>query len=446
MRSQDFPPGFLWGTATAAHQVEGQNFNNDWWDWEQVPGHIRSGCSSRVACDWWGGLYVQDFNLAQSLGTNAHRLSVEWSRIESREGQWNVEAIDFYREMLEALHERGIVPFVTLLHFTQPRWFMAKGGWLADDSPQVFARFATRVVECLGDLAANWITVNEPNLYMVLSYLWGKRPPGSTSMTQAFHVARNLLRAHAAAYHAIHRIQPSAQVSLAHAWRATAPANLRSARDRVCARIGDHIANRMFVRALVEGVFPFPMGRGEQVPEIKNSLDYFALNYYFEHPVAFDIRQPGSLFLRAAQPDCVKGTAYETYGGVGNLSPECFYRVLKELARFKVPIYITENGMFDLGGDIQQGYLVTHLDVLRRAMREGVDVRGYFWWSLTDNFEWDDGYWPRFGLFHVDFETQARTPRPVAELYARIIRENGIDGELIKRYGLLERKVIGSTD
>ena len=152
MSLNDFPQNFVWGTATAAYQVEGGIFDNDWWDWEQVPGHIRNGDSSRVACDWWGGRYAEDFDRAQSLGTNAHRLSVEWSRIEPREGEWDGNAIDYYRKVLGALHERGMMPFVTLLHFTQPRWFMAKGGWLADDSPRVFERFVTHAIEGPGRL------------------------------------------------------------------------------------------------------------------------------------------------------------------------------------------------------------------------------------------------------------------------------------------------------
>ena len=195
------------------------------------------------------------------------------------------------------------------------------------------------------------------------------------------------------------------------------------------------MTNRMFVRALTEGVLPFPLGHGEQIPEAKNALDYFALNYYFEHPVAFDLTKPGSLFSRLAPVESLKGTDFQSYGNAGNHSPKCFYRVLKEVARFKLPIYVTENGMFDVGGDVQARYLVTHLDALSRAIRDGVDVRGYFWWSLVDNFEWDDGYWLRFGLYHVDFQTQARTPRESAQIYSRIIHEKGIADELMARFG-----------
>lgn len=426
-----FPKGFLWGAATAAHQVEGCNYNNDWWDWEQVPGHIFNGDKSEIACDWWGGRYEQDFDLARSLGMNAHRLSIEWSRIEPRENEWDDSAIDYYRKILVALRERGMVPMVTLLHFTQPRWFLAKGGWLRDDSPEIFTRFVTRAVERLGDLATLWTTINEPNLYVVLSYLWKGRPPGAGNAGQAFHVGRNLMLGHAAAYHAIHRLQPTGQAGYALAWRPTAPANPKSPLDRICAWFSDWTNNRVFVRCVTDGVFRYPLGRGERIPEAAHTLDYLGLNYYFEHPIAFDIRNPGGLFIDTPKVDDLKGTLFESWYGMGRISPDAFARVLHEAGKLHLPIHITENGMLDAGNGIQERYLITHLAALQRAIRAGIDVRGYFWWTLMDNFEWDSGYWLRFGLYHVDFETQVRTPRPAADVYSRIIRENRVSGELV---------------
>lgn len=433
MRS--FPPDFFWGSATAAHQVEGQNFNNDWWDWEQVPGHIKNGDSSRVACDWWGGRFREDFDRAQALGHNAHRLSVEWSRIEPQEGQWDTAAITRYREMLMALRERHIEPFVTLIHFTHPRWFLARGGWLADDAPQLAERFAAHVIASLGDLCRFWITVNEPNLYMVLSYVWKRRPPGTGNIGQAMRAARNLIRAHYRMYEAIHRAQSDSAVSLAHQWRVLAPANPQSPFDRAVAGLSNYLTNGMWLRALTQGTLPFPMGRGEKIGDGKIPLDYFALNYYFAQHVKFDIGLPGSLFAHPLPTTWTNGTPYAGMEDVGDLSPASLYELLKTLWRLKLPFYITENGTFEIGRDNQSPYLVTHLNALHRAMQEGVDVKGYFWWSLTDNFEWDSGYWMRFGLFQMDVATQLRTKRPVADTYARILRERGISDELLEEYG-----------
>jgi beta-glucosidase len=244
-----------------------------------------------------------------------------------------------------------------------------------------------------------------------------------------------MMLGHAAAYHAIHRVQPAAQVGLAHAWRAIVPNRPGSRLDRIAAWLADRMTNRMFLRAITDGVFTFPLGLNRHIPEMKNTLDYFGVNYYFEHPVAFDMHQPGSLFLRSVPVDDLKGTEFESWFGMGRISTAAFVRVLREASAFHVPVYITENGMFDAGKDIQERYLVTHLNALRQAIRSGVDVRGYFWWSLMDNFEWDSGYWLRFGLAHVDFDTQVRTPRPSAALMARIIAENGVGDDLLTRYG-----------
>lgn len=429
-----FPKNFLWGAATAAHQVEGQNFNNDWWDWEQTPGHIKNGDSSRVANDWWNGRFIEDFDRAQALGHNAHRLSVEWSRLEPREGEWDNAAAARYREILTALHERNIEPMVTLVHFTHPRWFMEKGGWLADNSPEVLERHATRVVETFGDLCNFWITLNEPNVYMVLDYVWTSRPPGAGSLTQAFRVARNMILAHYSAYAAIHRVQANAQVSLAHQWRTLAPANPRSRLDRFATWQGNYVANEMFVRALTTGKMPFPLGRGETIGDGKIPLDYFALNYYFQSHVTFDISRPGSVFARLLAPVWLKGTAFQELTDAGDLAPNALYDFLKRFAPLNLPFYITENGTFDIGHDNQSPYLVTHLRALHRAMQEGIKINGYYWWTLVDNFEWDAGYWMRFGLYHLDVETQVRTKRPVADTYAQIIRDNGISDELAKKY------------
>jgi len=226
MDTLKFPDGFLWGAATAAHQVEGGNANNDWWAWEQTPGHIKHGDKSTIACDWWRGeRYRGDFDLAQSFHQNAHRLSVEWSRIEPREGEWNADAFAFYRRVLSALLERGMTPLVTLHHFTNPLWLRAQGAWETEAVVPLFGRFATRVAQELGDLCDFWITFNEPMVYTYTGYVNAKWPPGKSDFGLAMRVLTNVLRGHAVAYHAIHRVQPHARVGLAHNILAFKPAN-----------------------------------------------------------------------------------------------------------------------------------------------------------------------------------------------------------------------------
>src|SRR3990172_7186282 len=210
-----FPRGFTWGTSTAAHQVEGGNTNNDWYAWEQQSSRIALGHTSGQACDWWGGRWREDLDRAASGGQTAHRLSIEWSRIEPTPATWDDAAIDFYRELLQGARARGLVPLVTLHHFTTPMWMADRGGWSNEIIVTHFSRFVRKAVGALKDLVDTWVTINEPNLVAYLAYLTGVFPPGGHSLTVTFATLRNTALAHAAAYHAIHEIQPEACVGLA---------------------------------------------------------------------------------------------------------------------------------------------------------------------------------------------------------------------------------------
>jgi beta-glucosidase len=435
-----FPNDFLWGAATAAHQVEGGNDNNDWWDWEQTPGHIVNGDQSTVACDWWHGeRYRQDFDLAKSFGHTAHRLSIEWSRIEPREGQWSANAVACYRKMLRALRERGMTPLVTLHHFTNPRWLRAKGAWETEAVVPLFERFAQFAVRELGDLCDWWVTVNEPIIMVLPTYILGDWPPGKKDFRLAMRVLTNVLRAHAAAYHAIHHVQPHARVGVAHNLLPLNPAHPGSRLNRLAVHFQNYIYNQMFLLTLQDGKLRFPMSIGGRVPEAVGTQDYLGLNFYFSRRIAFDLTQPGTLFGRSLPPR-PWGVEYDDellrWFGKGEIDPDSFYHTVKWLTVYGngLPIYITENGVPDRHDEVRPRYLVTHLAALHRAIAEGAPVKGYFHWTLVDNFEWIEGYSLRFGLIHVDHATQVRTPKPSAELYARIIRENGIADELIQQY------------
>ena len=437
---KQFPDSFLWGTATAAHQVEGANDNNDWWDWEQTPGHVRNGDKSDPACDWWKGeRYRQDFDLAKSLNQNAHRLSVEWSRIEPREGEWNADALAFYRRVLGALRERGMTPLVTLHHFTNPCWLAAKGAWETQAIVPLFERFAAKVVQELGDLCDFWVTINEPMVYVYSGYVNADWPPGKKeSFSAAMRVAVNMLRTHAAAYRAIHRVQPHARVGLAHNLRPLKPENPRAWLNRTIAGFQHRVYNHLFLLALDDGRVRFPMSVGGRAPEAAGTQDFIGLNYYLSARVAVDFSQPAVLFGRQ-MPGKPWGTSFDEelqrWFGNGDLDPDGFYETTLWLSRFGKPIYITENGICDSQDEIRPRYLVTHLAALHRAIRAGAPVDGYFHWTLVDNFEWGEGFSLRFGLIRLDEKLQTRTPRPSAEIYARIARENGIADDLISRFG-----------
>ena len=425
-----FPPGFMWGTATAAHQVEGANDNNDWWDWERTPGHIKNGDTSAVACDWWkGGRYAGDFDLAKSLGQNAHRLSVDWSRIEPREGEWNADAFAFYRRVLGALRERNITPLVTLHHFANPRWLAAKGAWETIAVVPLFGRYAAKVVQELGEWCDFWVTINEPIVYAFSGYSDGIWPPGKKDIFLVFRVLANMVRGHAVAYHAIHHVQPNARVGVAHHLIRFLPANDKSSLDRWAASLRDWLANRLYFRALVDGQLRFPLSG--RVPEAVGSQDFIGVNYYFAEHSMFDLANPRQLFTRSAKSAWnapVPAFAAEVH-------PAGLYDFLVEFSAFGKPIYVTENGLFDLGDATQARYLVSHLAQVQRATAAGLPVKGYFYWTLVDNFEWAEGFAARFGLYHLDVPTQTRTPRRSAEIYSQIAHANGIPDELIEEYG-----------
>ncbi len=423
-----FPPDFKWGTATSSHQVEGNNTNNDWWAWEQVEGHIKEEHRSGLACNWWERA-EEDFDRAAELGQNAHRLSVEWSRIEPEEGRFDEAALERYRAMLRGLRERGIEPMVTLHHFTNPLWLAEMGGW---ENPRViplFERYAARVVEALGEFCDLWCTINEPNVVVFLGYMEGIFPPGKQDLRAAMEAGRNLMRAHAAAYRRIHQLQPGARVGFAHNIRIFDPASPRSPLDRRVARWQDQAYNESFLAAVTRGRWLLPLGLGWAF-RLRNTLDWVGLNYYTRDVVAFDRRMARQLFGRNFHHE----DAELLDGGYGEFYPEGMGRTLRRLARLGLPIYVTENGIPDSDDDQRPRYILTHLHQVWRVLQGCHPVMGYYHWTLVDNFEWAEGWTLRFGLIELDPATQARTPRRSAYLYRDIIRANAITPQIIDEY------------
>ncbi len=424
-----FPPDFLWGVATAAHQVEGYNQNNQWWEWEQQPGTIKHNHRSEAACDWWRNP-EQDFNLAASLGIKSMRLSVEWSRIEPEPGQFDTEALARYRDMLSALRARNIVPMVTLHHFTEPLWFAQQGGWLAPDAVTRFVRFVEEVATRLGDLVNLWCTINEPNVYAYMGYVAGVFPPGEHNWLKATAVLRTLLKAHVAAYRTLHRIQPEAQVGLAHNLRFFDPAH-GSPQEALIAGLLDAAYNESILAPLARGFWRLPTGWGPAWG-LRNTLDWIGINYYTRSEIAFDLHARETFFGRE-----VLGPQAEALdGGYGQLYPKGMARAVARIARrFRnKPIYITENGIPDADDDQRPRALLLHLHQLWRIMQENFPVRGYYHWTLTDNFEWAEGWTLRFGLIEMDPYTGERALRPSAHLYSSLIRANALTPELIDAY------------
>ncbi len=426
--SSVFPPDFIWGVAASSHQVEGGTTNNQWAEWEKR-GRIKSKDCVGLACDWWGNA-EQDFDLARSLGVNALRLSVEWSRIEPEEGAWDDTALTRYRQMLKALHARGIRPFVTLHHFTNPLWFERKGAFLNKESVPLFQRFTQRVVGALGDLCHDWVTFNEPNVYASLGYFLGEFPPGKKGrFIQAAQVTRHLCLAHAAAYQTIHTLQNNANVGWAQHYVVFKPRRPEHRIDRgICGFIARRF-NDNFAEGVLNGIAPFPLNKfGERLPEVKGACDFVGINYYSRLRVGFEPKSPKTLFFQITVPPHKPQGDSGIEVPYGEAYPQGLRQAVEHFAPFEKPIYILENGVPDRADRIRPWVIESTVGQMRDLLSEGVDLRGYFHWTLTDNFEWGEGWHLRFGLYELDLATQKRTPRPSAELYARLIREARVSG------------------
>lgn len=424
--SLKFPEGFMWGCAISAHQVEGNNTNNDWWLWEQQ-GHTAE--PSGRACDHYN-LYEKDFDLAKELKIQVLRFSIEWSRIEPKENAWNEKEVEHYRKVLEALHERGITPMVTLHHFTNPIWFAEKGAWLNPDSPQIFERYVRHIVEKLGDLIEYYNTINEPMVVATMGYYFGVFPPGEKDLAKALIVARNLLLAHARAYHAIHEVArefgfKKPKVAIVKNIIIFEPLNPEARGDVSEAQMRDLYFNRAFLDSIARGEIVPPFGNNEPVDYLKSTWDFIGLNYYTRMlcSPSVQISESGPVPEGAEITDM----GWEVY-------PEGIYRALMMLKRYGKGVVITENGIATRDDEQRCRFIVRHLAQVHRAIKEGVDVRGYLYWSLIDNFEWNHGFSKRFGLIEVDYNTMERKPRPSAYMFRRIIEYNGVPEDLLKKY------------
>ncbi len=424
-----FPRGFLWGTATASHQVEGNNTNNNWWAWEQEPGRILQGHKSGLACDWWNGRWREDLDRAADGGQNAHRFSIEWSRIQPASNRWNEEALDRYIEIIRGMQERGITPLVTLHHFSDPIWLAEKGGWETETTVQTFEKYVRKVVEALKTYVSYWCTINEPNVYAVSAYLMGDFPPGKKNFGTMMQVYTNMVRGHAAAYRAIHEIQPTARVGVALNYRSIRPAKSWFPLDRWAANQQADNFNAIFPRALSSGVVSSFMGR-KRVPEAKGTQDYIGVNYYTRDYAAFDLLQPGMLFGRRFLRE---GAELSQSGMIAN-EPEGMFEALKWAKSYKIPILVTENGVDDAEDKMRPTYLAEHIHQMWRAVNFNFPIKGYFHWTLVDNFEWERGWTQRFGLWELNVETQARRKRRSADLYSDICHENGISIDMVNKY------------
>jgi beta-glucosidase len=431
-----FPQHFRFGTATAATQIEGGCASTDWADFARVSGRIAGNASPITACDSWNR-FDEDLALQRAMSLNAYRLSIEWARIEPEPGKFDSGAIDHYRRMLGSLVDAGIEPMVTLHHFSIPLWVRDSGGFLSREFPGRLAAFTRKVVPAFSDLVRTWITINEPSGLAALGHLIGYWPPQVRNLMSAIHVHHNLLKSHVLMYRAIHEEASKrgheARVGVAHHVRRMEPLNPNSLGDRTAARLVRAGFNDSFANAVCSGTmygFGDRITRlidGFRVADAKGTQDFFGLNYYGRDDIQFRWRP--LFFSRYVAPGAeVNDLDWE-------ICPEDLLWILREWSsRSGLPIYITENGLADAKDLQRPSFIVRHLAAVAQALSEGIDVRGYYHWTLLDNFEWMFGYDQRFGLAHVDFATRERTLRPSGRLYGEIAARGAISDEIWERH------------
>lgn len=424
--ASNFPKGFYFGATTSAHQVEGGN-HNDWSEWETSVDQHRlntDSCRYETRAEWAARLankrdwtdyimknypnplqpenyisgcacdhyrrYEEDFNIAKRLGHNAHRFSIEWSRIEPEEGKFEEREIEHYRKMIYALRERGMEPFVTLWHWTLPLWLAQRGGVGSHRFSEYFTRYVELVVNKLKGDVSFWFTINEPEIYALNAYFRGRWPPQRRGLYAFYRAFEHLIRAHRLAYRAIKRVTSKSLVGV------------------VC-NLSDFKSSGGLLNDLLT-TFVERFWNHRFLLRVQDEIDQIGLNFYFHNRIRYGFNK----------------NTNERVSDMGwNLHPSGIESVLLDLRHYRKPIYITENGVAD-AQDVHRAWFITEtLAAVRRAIDAGADVRGYFHWSLLDNFEWDEGFWPRFGLVEVDYRTLDRRVRSSALVYKELI-ERGL--------------------
>ena len=407
-----FPKNFLWGVETSAHQIEGGQ-HNQWSVWElenakalaaqssyqfddlsnwpevkrsaQTPSNYVSGRATEHYAR-----FAEDISLVRKLNLNAFRLSIEWSRVQPEQGAWDAGAVKHYKEVLAELKKQGIEPMVTLFHFTLPVWFAEMGGFEKRANVKFFVEFAERILSELGGTIRYVITINEPEIYASQSYLEAKWPPQVQNRAQYRRVLANLAFAHNTIAKKLHAASRRYRISVAKNSAYIYPGD-DSALSVRAAAVMQYQRDDMFLRQVIK------------------QCDFLGVNYYFSERV---------YGYRVHNPD-------ERLNDLGwDMQPQYLERALERLSeKYKKPIIVTENGLADASDEDRQWWLMQTILAMQRAMRSGVELLGYFHWSLTDNFEWDKGYWPRFGLYAVDYRTMERTPRPSAVWFAKVLKK-----------------------
>ncbi|MAI87385.1 MAG: hypothetical protein CMF99_09670 [Candidatus Marinimicrobia bacterium] len=425
-----FPNSFAWGTATAAHQVEGNNTNNNWYDWEHQldennQPRIHNGDKSILAADHWNR-YPDDIKLMKDLGVNHYRFSIEWSKIEPENGNYDLEAIQHYRDLCDSLLKNNITPVVTLHHFTHPIWFEKLGAFEKRENIDHFIDYSEYAFNNLKDLVPIWCTINEPSVFVSQGYFNGIFPPGKKDPVLAAAVLENLLYAHTKTYKHLKNLDggDQAQIGLVKNIFQFDPLRRWHILDWAFSKILNNVFTHSTLDYFKKGHATFSLP-GMVKKHLENNdaigaMDFVGLNYYSRMHVKGKANISEPFVFEKREKDIQTDMDYALY-------PEGFYKALHTISTLGKPIYVTENGVADRGNNIREIFIKRYLYALNKGINDGLDIRGYFYWTLMDNFEWAEGYKMKFGLYEIDFETQTRIFRESSSLFAKMVKKPGID-------------------
>jgi len=402
---------FLWGVATSAFQLEGSPYA-DWSTWDSV-----LNLNPKVTNHY--ELYEEDIRLMKTLGINAYRFSIEWSRIQPLEDSWNSSVVKHYQRIIDMLNNYEITPMVTIHHFTHPVWFITKYPWHKKSSIDKFIKYVDRLTEEIRGINY-WITFNEPYLLILGGYLEGCIPPGIKDLKLAIMALKNILSCHGIIYNILHQKNKESMVSIAHNMAVFTPWIKWNPFDRLLSKIAKRFYNHSIIEGFQSGriVLKLPTLKAFKIGvPIKGKLDFFGINYYTRVHIRFNPLKKFVIELRHRDIDGhgLTDMGWEVY-------PKGLKKVLNYASVLNVPIIITENGIATRNNYKKMKFIKTHVDVLEEAIQEGIDVRGYFYWSLIDNYEWLHGLDARFGLYKVDFKNYRRIPTEAASFYSYLIK------------------------
>ena len=421
-----FPNSFFWGTATAAHQVEG-NCNNNWSEFENgysaegLP-NIKDNQKSGLACDHWNR-FPEDIKLIKKLGVSYYRFSIEWSKIQPEKDRFDLDALKHYSKIIDQLIDNNIIPVITLYHFTHPIWFEEIGAFEKTQNINIFVSFCKRVFNEYSNKVKYWCTINEPAVVAAQGYCMGIFPPGKKNLNISTIVLKNLLEAHVQVYRTLKRMKSGsrAKIGIVKNINQFEPWRRWHILDWGISNIANYFFNDLTIKFLHTGIFrlriPGLVWMYHKNLKAIKSIDYFGLNYYSHNhlKMQFSIKEP--FLLKYYKQDIMTDMPYAIYG-------EGIYRAIKFVSKLNKPIIITENGIAVKNDKIRELFIKRYLYAVSKAIRDGYDVLGYFYWSLMDNFEWAFGYDMKFGLYAVDYENQKRFLKEGSKAFIDIIQYN----------------------